>query len=132
MAAIGLLPAALSHGIGSERIGCDGTVPAPALSKVARRRRKRRSAKLILWAIVIFVAAGFLARRILAPSAIYYLTHRPPQHSSDLSVDKAVPPIDESQARPAPPAVSRRACRSRLLPPHPRRARKLPQRPKRT
>ncbi|MFZ0887876.1 MAG: hypothetical protein WA005_05430 [Candidatus Binataceae bacterium] len=75
---------------------------------MARRRRKRRSAKLILWAIVIFVAAGFLARRILAPSAIYYLTHRPPQHSSDLSVDKAVPPIDESQARPAPPAVSPR------------------------
>jgi len=83
-------------------------VPAPALSKVARRRRKRRSAKLILWAIVIFVAAGFLARRILAPRAIYYLTHRPPQHSSDLSVGQAAPPIDESQARPAPPAASPR------------------------
>lgn len=61
-----------------------------------------------MWAIVIFVAAGFLARRLLAPRAIYYLTHRPPQHSADLSVDSAAPPADESQARPAAPGVSRR------------------------
>jgi hypothetical protein len=68
---------------------------------VAKRRKKRRSRSLIVWAVVLFVAAGFLARRILAPRALYYLTHRPPRSESPMSPVEPMPPIESPETRPA-------------------------------
>lgn len=44
---------------------------------VKRRRRKRRSPNLILWAGLVLLIAGFLARRALLPRALHYAAHRP-------------------------------------------------------
>ena len=42
------------------------------------RRRKRRLRRLILWAALALLIAGFIARRTFMPRALYYLTHRAP------------------------------------------------------
>jgi hypothetical protein len=49
---------------------------------MAKRRRRRRSRgkrkrpSLILIVALLVLAAGFLTRRMLAPRAMYFLTHR--------------------------------------------------------
>ncbi len=45
------------------------------------RRRKRRLRRLILWAALALLIAGFIARRTFAPRALYYLTHRAPSET---------------------------------------------------
>jgi hypothetical protein len=53
------------------------------MAKRRRRRGKRKRPSLILIVALIVLAAGFLTRRILAPRAMHFLTHRsapPPQH----------------------------------------------------
>jgi hypothetical protein len=42
--------------------------------RLARGKRKRPSLILIL--VLLVLAAGFLTRRVLAPRAMYFLTHR--------------------------------------------------------
>jgi hypothetical protein len=54
------------------------------MAKRRRRRAKRKRPSLILIVALIVLAAGFLTRRILAPRAMHFLTHRsgpPPQHT---------------------------------------------------
>src|ERR1700731_5414590 len=49
-----------------------------------RRRAKRKRPSLVLIVALIVLASGFLTRRILAPRAMHFLTHRsgpPPQHT---------------------------------------------------
>jgi hypothetical protein len=60
---------------------------------MAKRRRRRRSRgkrkrpSLILIVALLVLAAGFLTRRVLAPRAMHFLTHRsaapPPEPSVD-------------------------------------------------
>jgi hypothetical protein len=42
-----------------------------------RRRKKRRGPSLILLAMLALLVAGFVTRRMLAPRAMRFLTHRP-------------------------------------------------------
>jgi len=54
------------------------------MAKRRRRRGKRKRPSLILIVALIVLASGFLTRRILAPRAMHFLTHRsgpPPQHT---------------------------------------------------
>lgn len=41
-----------------------------------RSRRKRKRPSLILIVALLVLAAGFFTRRVLAPRAMYFLTHR--------------------------------------------------------
>jgi len=45
---------------------------------VARRGKRRRLRRLILWVGLLVLIAGFIARRTLVPRGLYYLTHRAP------------------------------------------------------
>jgi hypothetical protein len=45
---------------------------------VARRGKRRRLRRLILWIGLLVLIAGFIARRTLVPRGLYYLTHRAP------------------------------------------------------
>ena len=45
---------------------------------MARRKRKRRAPSLWLVLGLAVLAAGFIARRLLMPSAVHYLTYRAP------------------------------------------------------
>ena len=47
------------------------------MAKRRRRRSKRKRPSLILIAGLVVLAAGFITRRLLAPRAMYFLTHRP-------------------------------------------------------
>lgn len=70
------------------------------MAKRRRRRGKRhKRPSLILIAVLVLLAAGFVTRRVLAPRAMHFLTHR--------------------DAPPAPPAA---AGRQHLLPPAPSEA----------
>jgi len=54
------------------------------MAKLRRRRGNRKRPSLILIVALIVLASGFLTRRILAPRAMHFLTHRsgpPPQHT---------------------------------------------------
>jgi hypothetical protein len=54
------------------------------MAKRRRLRGKRKRPSLILIVALIVLASGFLTRRILAPRAMHFLTHRsgpPPQHT---------------------------------------------------
>jgi hypothetical protein len=54
------------------------------MAKRRRRRGKRKRPSLVLIVALIVLASGFLTRRILAPRAMHFLTHRsgpPPQHT---------------------------------------------------
>jgi hypothetical protein len=44
----------------------------------ARSRGKRKRPSLILIVALLVLAAGFLTRRVLAPRAMHFLTHRSP------------------------------------------------------
>ncbi len=65
---------------------------------MAKRRRRRRSRvkrkrpSLILIAALLVLAAGFLTRRVLAPRAMYFLTHR----------SAALPPAPSMAGEPRP------------------------------
>jgi len=52
---------------------------------VARRRKRRRLGRLILWVGLALLIAGFIVRRTYAPLALYYLTHRAPSPSQPMS-----------------------------------------------
>lgn len=74
---------------------------------MAKRRRRRSRAKrkrpsLILIAALLVLAAGFITRRMLAPRAMHFLTHR----SATLPPEPAIAGHPESgqSAQPLQPA----------------------------
>jgi hypothetical protein len=74
---------------------------------VKRRRRKRRSSNLILWAGLVLLIAGFLARRALLPRALHYATHRPGPSENSAPADSAAstqPPAPIEQDETPSPA----------------------------
>ncbi len=55
------------------------------MAKRRRRRGKRKRPSLILIAALMVLAAGFITRRVLAPRAMRFLTHRSapaPEHTA--------------------------------------------------
>jgi hypothetical protein len=68
------------------------------MAKRRRRRRlrsKRKRPSLILIVALLVLAAGFLTRRVLAPRAMHFLTHRsaaPPPEPSMAGVPRPVQP----------------------------------------
>lgn len=46
-----------------------------------RRGRRRKRPSFFLVAVLALLAAGFVARRVLAPRAFHFLTHRPASSS---------------------------------------------------
>jgi hypothetical protein len=45
----------------------------------ARNRRKRRLSIFALVCLTVFIL-GFLAKRVMIPSAVHYIAYRPPDH----------------------------------------------------
>jgi hypothetical protein len=60
-----------------------------------RSRRKRKRPSLILIVALLVLAAGFFTRRVLAPRAMYFLTHR----------SAAPAPVMAGEGRAVPPSV---------------------------
>jgi len=52
---------------------------------VARRGKRRRLRRLILWVGLLLLIAGFIARRTFVPRTLYYLTHRAPSPSQSMT-----------------------------------------------
>lgn len=78
------------------------TVRAGFFFSMAKRRRRRSRAKrrrpsLILILALLVLAAGFITRRVLAPRAMHFLTHR--------SATSAPAPAMAAAPRPDKPAV---------------------------
>jgi hypothetical protein len=63
-----------------------------------RRRRKRQRGGWLMMVAIALLIAGFLARRVMMPSAAHYLAH----YTQEYPV--GAPPADESHAEPAPDA----------------------------
>lgn len=64
-----------------------------------RRRGKRRRPSLFLIAALVVLAAGFITRRVLAPRAMHFLTHRSapaPEHTVAGRLPPAAPDAGEN------------------------------------
>ena len=59
-----------------------------------RRGKKNRATRLFVLLAILFLIAGFLARRIMAPAAVHYLKTRPAIPSGD-------PPLSTRQRNEA-------------------------------
>ncbi len=67
----------------------------------ARRARAKRTRRGLLVTIALLVlAAGFITRRVLAPRAMHFLTHRSATAASGPGVDARARPGDASQSAP--------------------------------
>jgi hypothetical protein len=70
---------------------------------MAKRRRRRRSRvkrkrpSLILIVALLVLAAGFLTRRVLAPRAMHFLTHRSATLPPESSMAGEPPPVEPAQ-----------------------------------
>ena len=100
---------------------------------MARRGKRRRLRRLILWVGLLLLIAGFIARRTFVPRALYYLTHRAPspsqsmpsQSTTDLGATAQSPASPLSGAstertapsRPANPVPDQDLAGARLSPP---------------
>jgi hypothetical protein len=72
----------------------DGSRGVSMAKQRRRRRDKRKRPSLILIMALIVLAAGFLTRRILAPRAMHFLTHRsasPPERTPHTLVGQPQP-----------------------------------------
>jgi hypothetical protein len=73
---------------------------------MAKRRRRRRSRgkrkrpSLILIVALLVLAAGFLTRRVLAPRAMHFLTHRPQTPPPEATMAGKYPPAQLAQPAP--------------------------------
>ncbi|HLK85569.1 MAG TPA: hypothetical protein VKT27_03610 [Candidatus Binataceae bacterium] len=64
--------------------------------RAGRARAKRTRRGLLVTIALLVLAAGFITRRVLAPRAMYFLTHRGPLRASEPAAD----------ARPGDPPYS--------------------------
>ncbi len=70
-----------------------------------RRRRKRRRPSLVLLVLLGLLIAGFLARRVMMPRAMHYLSYRPsesPRPIADVNQPAPETNLDERAAQSAP------------------------------
>jgi hypothetical protein len=70
---------------------------------VARRGKRRRLRRLILWVGLLVLIAGFIARRTLVPRGLYYLTHRAPSPADSPNTPGSGNANQTAQSRPANP-----------------------------
>jgi len=65
-----------------------------------RARGKRTRRGLLLTIALAVLAAGFITRRVLAPRAMYFLTHRSPVATSNPAMDSQAVPGNSSYSAP--------------------------------
>ena len=63
----------------------------------AKKKPRRRSPGILLLVALIVLILGFLTRRIMLPSAVHYLAHRPPdQPRQSGEVESSAPTNDDA------------------------------------
>jgi hypothetical protein len=72
-----------------------------------RRRKRRRRPSLLIVAVLALLIAGFLARRVMMPTAMHYLTYRPPESPSPMAANPSAPDATSDAAVSTPAADAR-------------------------
>jgi hypothetical protein len=77
--------------------GVERTDGSRGMAMAKRRRRcgkRRKRPSLIVVAVLVLLAAGFVTRRVLAPRAIHFLTHRSATSAEHSAFGQRQPPAD--------------------------------------
>jgi hypothetical protein len=65
--------------------------------RAAKKKSNRRQPGILLLVALMVLILGFLTRRIMLPSAVYYLAHRPPdQPRRSGEVESSAPTNDDA------------------------------------